>query len=129
MKQAIKILFSVVLIATFAQSSKAQGKPVLQFDSLNYDFGYIYEGDSAVHYFVFKNVGNAPLIIDEVKTTCSCTASDWPKYPIQPGASGSIRVEFDTHDKPEGSYAKGINMYSNAGETNFIIDIKILKRE
>ncbi len=113
-----------ILIANFAQ-----GQAKVEFvDSSVYDFGEVYMGDSAIHYFNFINTGNKQLIIDEVKTTCSCTASDWPRYPIPPNGKGSIRVKFDTNQKDEGMYAKGVNMYSNAGETNMIIYITIKRK-
>lgn len=123
MKKAVLLLF----FASFGLMSQAQVKieTSIKFDNLIHDFGDVKAGDSAVHYFKFKNTGQKPLIIHEVKSTCSCTASDWPKKPIAPGASGSIRVSFKTKDK-DGYYAKGVNMFSNAGESNMIIDIHVV---
>ncbi|MBI1305548.1 MAG: DUF1573 domain-containing protein [Bacteroidetes bacterium] len=123
MKKSVLLLLSLVFIAVTGQAQKA----VMTFDTLQYDFGKVYAGDSAVHVFTFRNTGNIDLKIDEVKTTCYCTASKWPHEAIKPGATGEIIVAFDTHDK-EGVFAKGINIYSNAGETNLIIFAEVLPK-
>ena len=99
----------------------------ISFDNLQHDFGDVYEDDSAVHFFTFKNTGTVPLVISEMKSTCSCTATDWPKEAVLPGKTGKIRVSFSTKDK-NGYYAKGVNMFSNAGESNMIIDIHVLPK-
>ena len=36
------------------------------------------------HVFEFENVGNEPLILSDVRTTCGCTAPEWPREPIAP---------------------------------------------
>ena len=118
---ALGLFFSVNVF------SQVEINTSIKFDHLQHDFGKVKQGDSAVHYFTFTNTGKKPLIISEIKTTCSCTASDWPKDPVAPGKEGKIRVSFDTKDK-NGFYAKGINMFSNAGESNMIVDIEVVPK-
>jgi hypothetical protein len=48
---------------------EASGVPQLYMESGRYEFGSIVEGTPVVHDFTIKNQGNAPLIIEEVKTT------------------------------------------------------------
>lgn len=103
----------------------AQGAPVIKFlDTMQYDMGSYRPGEKAVHTFKFTNVGTADFYIQEVKTTCSCTATEWPQGTVAPGDTSSITVEFDTKDK-QGEYAKGVNIFSNAGEINLIIMVKV----
>lgn len=122
-----RILLLIILSATAQLSLQAQIAITtsIKFDKTIHDFGDVKQGDSAVYVFEFTNTGKDDLKIAEVKSTCSCTASDWPKEPIAPGKKGSIRVSFDTKDK-EGYYAKGVNIFSNAGESNLIIDIHVI---
>src|SRR5437660_1128081 len=47
-----------------------------------YDFGVVKRGPIAMHSFEFTNVGNAPIIIMDVKPSCGCTNVDWPKTPV-----------------------------------------------
>ena len=84
-------LYLSVLLFFIAFSLSAQ--PKITFDKEQHDFGKVNEGDGAVSYdFTFKNTGTAPLIIQDVKTTCGCTTPEWTKQPIRPGATGFIKV-------------------------------------
>lgn len=113
-------LVSLFVLITAQVSAQA----VMTFDTTRYDFGTVKAGDKAEYTFQFTNTGTSDIIIKEVKTTCFCTASKWPAKAIKPGERGSIFVEFDTKDK-NGPYAKGVNVYSNAGESNLIIFIEV----
>jgi hypothetical protein len=57
------------------------------------------EGDQLQHYFVFKNSGEVPLIIDNALVSCSCTKINFPNQPVPPNEKDSIRVTFDTNQK------------------------------
>lgn len=113
-----KLLLFILFISPFYTAHAQQAKSF--FDTLQYDFGVMQQGDTAEHYFYFTNSSATELVITEVKTTCSCTASEYPQNPVKPGEKAFIKVAFDTHDK-EGQYAKGINLYTNMGEINLII--------
>lgn len=71
------------------------------------------EGVLLEHYFVFKNIGDAPLTIDEAKVSCSCTQIEFPQAPTLPGEKDSIRVSFNTEGKFYMQDRK-IEIYSNA---------------
>jgi hypothetical protein len=74
--------------------------PAMEFDATEHDFGTINEGDKVIHMYKFKNTGEAPLIIQEAKGSCGCTASDWTKTPIPVGGEGYVKAEFDSNGKP-----------------------------
>lgn len=59
--------------------------------------------------FQFKNTTDAPLIIDNVRTTCGCTAPDWDETPVEPGAVGTIKIEYDA--KRIGYFEKKVKVY------------------
>jgi hypothetical protein len=88
-------VFSLILMLTtvFAPSK------IEWTTSTSHDFGLIQRGVDAKHVFTFRNISNAPLIIDNVRTDCSCTASDWDEAPIAPNAVGKITVEYDARKK------------------------------
>jgi hypothetical protein len=75
----------------------------------SHDFGLILRGAEAQHIFTFRNLSNAPLIIDNVRTDCSCTASDWDAAPIAPNATGKITVEYDA--KKKGFFKKHLTVW------------------
>jgi len=73
----------------------------MTFDKTEHDFGKINEGDQVETVFTFKNTGNAPLLISQIKGSCGCTVpNDWPRDPIAPGASGQFTVKYNSTNKP-----------------------------
>lgn len=42
-------------------------KPAIEITNTTYDFGKIYKQDKYTHAFTVRNVGNADLVIEEVK--------------------------------------------------------------
>ncbi|MBO6516615.1 MAG: DUF1573 domain-containing protein [Bacteroidia bacterium] len=121
-------ILSLAFLILIAVASKAQSPSITFKDTMQYHMGTFKQGEVAEHVFEFTNTGNGVLKIKEVRTTCSCTASEWPKTAIAPGQKGSIKVTFDTHDKL-GEYAKGVNIFSNAGESNLIIIVNVVKND
>ena len=86
----------VSFISTQAQESKA---PEFKFNESKIDFGEIYQGDVVEHSFEFTNIGDTPLVISKIITTCGCTAPTWPKEPIHPGEKGKIKIVFNSTGK------------------------------
>ncbi|MNU78589.1 hypothetical protein D3C71_681820 [compost metagenome] len=95
----------------FAQSQVLNG-PQIEFVKDSHDYGTIENGVSGDCVFVFKNTGNAPLILENVKGSCSCTVPNWTKDPVLPGQTGEITVHYDTHNS--GSINKSVTIASNA---------------
>jgi hypothetical protein len=78
-------------------------------DSLHYDFGDLRQNVPARHDFVFCNHTNTNLEIDVVRTTCSCTDSEWTMAPIPPGGEGHIIAIYDSRLK--GYFNKKIKVF------------------
>lgn len=115
------VSFLVVVIAGLF-TVNAQTAPKFQFDSEVIDYGEIPKGSDGVRVFEFTNIGNAPLIIEDVSSSCSCTIPSWTKSPIAPGESGRIEVQYDT--EVVGPIRRTISIYSNADEPTKAIKIK-----
>jgi hypothetical protein len=125
---AIKLLVILILFGcTNATSgdneniSNVNG-PGIEFNKTEYDFGKIPYQGNAMYEFKFKNTGNEPLVLNNVKSTCGCTVPDWPKEPIGPGETAKIQVKYNT--RITGSFAKGITVYSNADQPTVQLRIK-----
>jgi hypothetical protein len=65
------------------------------------------------HTFTFKNTGNQPLLISEVRVTCGCTTPDWTKMPVAPGQTGFITAQFNSTGR-SGQNHKVITVVSNS---------------
>lgn len=102
----------------------ADGKyPVMTFAKVEHDFGIINSGDKVTYTFDFKNTGEADLLITAAKGTCGCTVPEFPKDPIKPGASGKIKVMFNSSGK-SGQQMKSVNISTNTANVTETIKIK-----
>ncbi len=112
-----------VALVGFATMSFAQDGAKITFEKEVHDYGTLEYGADASCTFVFKNTGNAPLIISDAKKSCGCTIPSWPKEPIAPGASAEITVKYDS--KRPGAINKSVTITSNAvNEPTKVIRIK-----
>lgn len=104
----INLLF-IMLVSSLSVSAK----PVLELSEEIVDFGAV-RLDPTVHRknLLVKNVGDEPLVINQVSSTCHCVETEWSVKPIEAGASDSIKIEF-TPDV-SGVVSKKLIIYSNA---------------
>ena len=66
--------------------------------------------DEPVTYtFRYRNLTEAPLVVENVRVGCGCTATEWQEVPVQPGAEGSITVTYDAD--LAGSYRKYVKVF------------------
>ena len=109
-----KVTADLINMPISANGDTGEPRPVIEFDSTEFHFGVLAVGESVSHVFKFKNTGNAPLIISQVKPSCGCTTlKDWPKDPIAPGDSGQITAEFNSKGN-SGEVTKNILVSTNA---------------
>jgi hypothetical protein len=97
--------------------------PSFKFESEEFDFGKLEQGQSVSHDFKFKNTGKEPMVINDATATCGCTKPTFAKEPIKPGATGVISVTFNSTGKM-GAQDKAITITSNAKEGTKVIHLK-----
>lgn len=78
--------------------------------------------------FTFQNTGKAPLIFQNVKTSCGCLVPDWPKEPIAPGECGVIRLVFYGKGR-EGPGSKSITMTTNCEPQRYVVRMKYVVKK
>lgn len=83
--------------------------PVLWLSDRNYDFGEITYEEPVTCFFRFKNTTNTPIVIDNVRTTCGCTAPDWSLEPVAPDSISEIKIIYDA--KKYGYFKKKIRVF------------------
>ena len=98
------------------------GSPKFEFTENNFDFGTINSGDDVVHDFKFKNIGDADLIISQVKGSCGCTQPEYPKDPIPAGEEGIIKVTYHSAGMA-GQIVKDITILANTTPTTKVLTI------
>ncbi|MGF1564951.1 MAG: DUF1573 domain-containing protein [Flavobacteriales bacterium] len=98
-------------------------KTAIAFDKAEHDFGVINEGDDVEHIFKFTNTGTEPLILENCKGSCGCTVPQCPKNPIPPGASGDIKVVFNSKGK-KNMQTKRVTITANTEPMETVLTIK-----
>lgn len=91
--------------------AQAQG-PMIVFDTTLHDFGTIPFGGDGRCSFRFTNAGDAPLIIESVRSSCGCLVPAWDQEPVPPGSSGTVRLQYDT--RRMGAFTKSVTLTCNA---------------
>jgi hypothetical protein len=121
------ILLSVLLVCSasvFTQHAE------LFFEQKTHKFPDTKEGELLVHEYKFVNKGSVPLIITHYNVSCSCTKAEFPKEPVLPGASGVVKVTFDTKGKV--AYQdRTVELFSNSKKspTNLRFKVKVINEK
>jgi Protein of unknown function (DUF1573) len=90
----------------------AQRSPKIEVDKKLLDFGVIYRGDPSEGIFIISNKGDSTLRIDDVRTTCGCTAAILDEKVLEPDQQTKINAKFSS-DRYKGKVSKNIFVRSN----------------
>lgn len=126
MKNTIRktsLLLFVASLLILASCDKKEKVAEMDFEHEEFDFGKIKQGDKVVHDFKFSNTGQADLKITDARGSCGCTVPEYPKEPIKPGESGTIKVSFNSAGK-SGETEKTVTLMCNVKEGTKILKIK-----
>ncbi len=111
------LVFSLVILAQTQQ-------PSMSWDKTSHNFGAFKEEDglqSAT--FIFTNTGSTDLYVTNVKASCGCTATDYTKEPVQPGAKGFVKATYDPKNRP-GKFNKSITVTANTENPTTLLRIE-----
>ena len=95
----------------------------IAFTETRFEFGDIVQGEHIEHTFIFKNIGDKPLVISEVHSSCGCTIADYSDKPLSPGSEGYIKVSFNSQGK-QGRQYKTVTIVSNTKPGKNILVIR-----
>ncbi len=118
--KSIQVILAVLLFAALATPVVAQkmkiGDPTknngkVEFEPMQIETGEIPFGVPIERAYSVKNVSDEDLIILDVKSGCHCTVVDWPKEPLKPGQSASIKITYDA--LKEGQFYKIVSVNTN----------------
>ena len=89
-----------------------------------FDAGEVVKGEFITAKFTVKNTGDYPLVIADVKGSCTCTVAKKPEEPIAPGKTAEIIAQVDTDKTGVGSVVKTVNIVANADPAVTVVKIK-----
>lgn len=126
MKKFILLFIAITAFASLSYSQALKFKnpnaAVITFEKLIHNYGNVaYKGNGESE-FKFTNTGKEPLILQRPRSSCGCTVPDWPREPILPGKTGTIKITYDT--KKVGPINKTVTILSNARNKAVILKVK-----
>lgn len=116
------IVNSLFLLLYACTTSVSTNDATIYFSKTDQDLGSLLYKKEAPYNFHFTNLGNTPLIIYNVETSCGCTTPQWPKHPVKSGKSGEVKVTYNA-DFP-GMFHKTIKVYYNGKDSPVTLTIK-----
>jgi len=74
-----------------------------------HDFGDIPQGKPVDYFFEFKNISEEVFTIDNIRSTCGCTAPDWSETPVEADSTSRIKITYDAYKT--GYFRKKVKVY------------------
>ncbi|WP_236979220.1 DUF1573 domain-containing protein [Membranihabitans maritimus] len=96
--------------------------PPVEWEFTEFNFAVIEQGKPVEVIFRVTNDNEGPLVIKNVKTSCGCTASDYSKEPILPGATSEIKATYNAAKL--GKFTKTIRVYTNQSDEPVVLTIR-----
>jgi len=111
-------VFALVCLTTSYSFSQEKVKPEpentqktgsIVFKNLEYDFGVLDYNAEAIAVFTFKNITKKPVKLTNVRASCGCTGTEWPREEIAKKKKGEITVTYNS--KIVGKFNKTVYVY------------------
>jgi hypothetical protein len=97
--------------------------PRIRVEPESFDFGNALPGKILRKEFTIRNFGDAPLELENVSTTCGCTAALPGAKRVEPGRSTPLRVTFQTR-RFSGKVERKVLVRSNDPRTP-LLEVKL----
>ena len=85
--------------------------PRIKFTEYLYDFGESHQMSEISHEYSYQNVGNAPLVVKRVESSCQCITSFVEAQTLMPGEKGTLQISYNP--SRSGFQTQEIEVYSN----------------
>lgn len=122
----LTFILALVLISGIAlcqnEPDKTSKPTSIVFKSTVYDFGTLEYMEEATGEFIFKNVTKEPIKLTNVRASCGCTGTDWPREEIKRKKKASISVSYDT--KRVGKFHKNVYVYVDGNPNPIQLEVK-----
>lgn len=114
----IKELYLNLISGKRRKQEMEQARTTVELSSKEIDFGtFLWEEkqDTVVRLI---NIGDKPLVVYNIATSCGCTVVDYSKQPARPGESLNLKVSFEA-ERPE-YFRKNIVVHCNADNSPLV---------
>ncbi|MEY8687452.1 DUF1573 domain-containing protein [Bacteroides sp. AN502(2024)] len=118
----VRELYQQLIMGTSLNTVKEQLQTEIDWKQTLMNIGSFAWKESQQGNFVLTNVGNNPLVISNVVTSCNCTKVDYSHSPIFSNESDTLTVIYNAEHP--GYFEKTITIYCNAEGSPFKLKIK-----
>lgn len=108
------MLFAGLFVAALTMSFYPVGSASFTWEKTTINVGQIPQDVPHDITFTFTNTGDTPLIITRTQGSCGCTATEYTKEAIPPGAQGWVKATYNA--AKVGQFQKSVAVYSNVSD-------------
>lgn len=126
MKTNLLIILSFVLLIASCNRSrvdvnKNEREAFLYIPDSIQTFGVVSKSSQSEQtcFFELKNIGDIPIMIQNISVSCGCLSCEIPKKTVMPAESMVLPVKIDLKNQL-GSFNKSLVVFSNAVEPKII---------
>ncbi len=123
-KIVVLISITSVLLSCNSDNKIDVGNKTTMEITKEFKAGNVILGEEIESVFKLKNTGDYPLIIAEVKGSCSCTVADYPEDPIAPGDTEEITATVRTDNAAPGQLSKEVRVVANTEPSLTVLSIR-----
>ncbi len=123
--KAIPILAALFLLFSCKNSNTVEiGQKTTMDVKPVFDAGKVLHGEEINAVFNVTNTGDYPLVIAEIKGSCSCTVVKQPEDPIAPGDTYKVEAMVRTDNASTGKIAKEVRIVANTEPSVTVLRIE-----
>jgi hypothetical protein len=109
------------------EQEQAENRPGLAFTQYMVNLGPVQNKRYAYAQFSFKNISDVPVVVKELKASCSCLDPRLSKYSFDPGESGKFQLRVDTPNEQPGPKEYFVRMkYEDPQPREVVLTFKVV---
>lgn len=119
-----RLIISITLLLAGMTGTAQERFGNAEFDKTVHNFGDVMLSDGALSCtFTMKNIGEKPIVIYSVSTSCGCTGVKWTKEPVQPGRTATISATY-TNDEGPYPFDKSLTVHISGQKNPVILKLR-----
>lgn len=108
------VAMAVVMLGGNLRAESPEGADI-EFQTKVVDLGTLsQDDDKQLVRLTYTNTGDVPLVVTEVRTSCSCTTARYDRGKVLPGERGVLNITMEPAKAPVGSFYRVLQVYSTA---------------
>lgn len=112
--RAFLLCFVLLVSHVVAWAEQPKGAEI-EFSTKVVDLGVLSrDDDKQMVRLAFTNTGDIPLVVTEVRTSCTCTTVQHDRKKVLPAERGVLTITMDPSKAPEGSFYRVLQVHSTA---------------